>query len=131
MENESSLRIDKWLWEVRLFKSRSLATDACKAGKVKMDGSNIKASKEIKVGDVIIVSLNPLFKTVRVKQFPKSRVNAKLVPDFMEDLTLQSEYERVKLINETNSEYRDRGVGRPTKKQRRVIDQLKSSKDSW
>jgi ribosome-associated heat shock protein Hsp15 len=131
MENESSIRIDKWLWEVRLFKSRSLATDACKAGKVKMDGSNIKASKEIKVGDVIIVSLNPLFKTVRVKQFPKSRVNAKLVPDFMEDLTLQSEYDRVKLINETNSEYRDRGVGRPTKKQRRVIDQLKSSKDSW
>jgi ribosome-associated heat shock protein Hsp15 len=131
MENESSLRIDKWLWEVRLFKSRSLAADACKAGKVKMDGSNIKASKEIKVGDVIIVSLNPLFKTVRVKQFPKSRVNAKLVPDFMEDLTLQSEYDRVKLINDTNSEYRDRGIGRPTKKQRRVIDQLKSSKESW
>ena len=126
-----SLRIDKWLWEVRIFKSRSLATDACKAGKVKMDGSNVKASKEIKEGDVIIVSLNPLFKTVRVKQFPKSRVNAKLVPDFMEDLTLQSEYDRVKLIGETNSEYRDRGIGRPTKKQRRVIDQLKNSKDSW
>jgi ribosome-associated heat shock protein Hsp15 len=131
MENESSLRIDKWLWEVRLFKSRSLATDACKAGKVKMDGSNIKASKEIKVGDVIIVSLNPLFKTIKVKQFPKSRVSAKLVPDFMEDLTLQTEYDRVKLINDTNSEYRDRGIGRPTKKQRRVIDQLKTSKDSW
>ena len=126
-----SLRIDKWLWEVRLFKSRSLATDACKAGKVKMDGSNVKASKEIKEGDVIIVSLNPLFKTVRVKQFPKSRVSAKLVPDFMEDLTLPSEYDRVKLIGETNSEYRDRGIGRPTKKQRRVIDQLKNSKDSW
>jgi ribosome-associated heat shock protein Hsp15 len=130
MEN-ATLRIDKWLWEVRLFKSRSLATDACKAGKVKMDGSNVKASKEIKEGDIIIVSLNPLFKTVRVKQFPKSRVSAKLVPDFMEDLTLQSEYDRVKLIGETNSEYRDRGIGRPTKKQRRVIDQLKNSKDSW
>jgi len=130
MENES-LRIDKWLWEVRLFKSRSLATDACKAGKVKMDGSNIKASKEIKTGDIIVVSLNPLFKTVRVKQFPKSRVNAKLVPEFMEDLTSETEYNRVKLINDTNSEYRDRGIGRPTKKQRRVIDQLKNSKDSW
>ena len=130
MEN-ATLRIDKWLWEVRLFKSRSLATDACKAGKVKMDGSNVKASKEIKEGDIIIVSLNPLFKTVRVKQFPKSRVSAKLVTDFMEDLTLQSEYDRVKLIGETNIEYRDRGIGRPTKKQRRVIDQLKNSKDSW
>lgn len=126
-----SLRIDKWLWEVRLFKSRSLATDACKAGKVKMDGSNVKASKEIKEGDIIVVSLNPLFKTVRVKQFPKSRVNAKLVPDFMEDLTPETEYNRVKLINDTNSEYRDRGIGRPTKKQRRVIDQLKNSKESW
>jgi ribosome-associated heat shock protein Hsp15 len=130
MENDS-LRIDKWLWEVRLFKSRSLATDACKAGKIKMDGSNVKASKEIKEGDVISVSLNPLFKTVKVKQFPKSRVNAKLVSEFMDDLTPQSEYDRVKLINETNSEYRDRGIGRPTKKQRRVIDQLKNSKDSW
>ncbi len=130
MENES-LRIDKWLWEVRLFKSRSLATDACKAGKVKMDGSNVKASKEIKEGDLITVSLNPLFKTVRVKKFPKSRVNAKLVTDFMEDLTPQAEYDRVKMINETNIEYRDRGIGRPTKKQRRVIDQLKNSKESW
>ncbi len=126
-----TLRIDKWLWEVRLFKSRSLATEACKAGKVKMDGSNVKASKEIKEGDTITVSLNPLFKTIHVKQFPKSRVNAKLVPDYMEDLTSQAEYDRVKLIEATNSEYRDRGIGRPTKKQRRVIDQLKNSKDSW
>jgi ribosome-associated heat shock protein Hsp15 len=130
MENES-LRIDKWLWEMRLFKSRSLATDACKAGKVKMEGSNIKASKEIKIGDTIVVSLNPLFKTIRVKQFPKSRVNAKLVPDYMDDLTSQAEYDRVKLISDASSEYRDNGVGRPTKKQRRVIDQLKNSKDSW
>jgi ribosome-associated heat shock protein Hsp15 len=116
---------------VRLFKSRSLATDACKAGKIKMDGNNVKASKEIKVGDTITVSLNPLFKTVRVKQFPKSRVNAKLVPDFMEDLTPQEEYDRVQRMNDANSENRDRGIGRPTKKQRRVIDQLKNSKDSW
>lgn len=131
MENESSLRIDKWLWEVRLFKSRSLATDACKAGKVKIDGANVKASKEIKEGDIITVSLNPLFKTVKVKQFPKSRVNAKLVPEYMDDLTSEAEYNRVKMINDTNAEYRDRGIGRPTKKQRRVIDQLKNSKDSW
>lgn len=131
MENESSHRIDKWLWEVRLFKSRSMATDACKAGKVKMEGSSVKASKEIKVGDTITVSLNPLFKTIRVKQFPKSRVSAKLVPDFMEDLTLQSEYDRVKLINDTNSEYRDRGAGRPSKKSRRLIDKLKNDKEAW
>jgi ribosome-associated heat shock protein Hsp15 len=131
MESNEAIRVDKWLWEVRLFKSRSLATDACKAGKVKIDGTNIKPSRELKCGDILTVSLNPLFKTVRVKQFPKSRVNAKTVGDYMEDLTSPAEYERVKLINETNIEYRDRGVGRPTKKQRRIIDQLKNSKEQW
>jgi ribosome-associated heat shock protein Hsp15 len=130
MTNES-FRIDKWLWEVRLFKTRSQATEACRAGKIKMDGQNVKPAKDIKVGDVIIVSLNPLFKTVKVKMFPKSRLGAKLVPDYMEDLTLQAEYDRVKLIEATNAEYRDRGAGRPTKKSRRVIDKLKNDKDAW
>jgi len=130
MDNDS-LRIDKWLWEVRLFKTRSQATDACKAGKIKIDGQNVKPAKDIRVGDIITVSLNPLFKTVKVKQFPKSRLGAKLVLDYMEDLTLQSEYDRVKLIEATNAEYRDRGAGRPTKKSRRVIDKLKNDKDAW
>ncbi|NVO21113.1 MAG: RNA-binding S4 domain-containing protein [Bacteroidetes bacterium] len=130
MENES-LRIDKWLWEVRLFKTRSQATDACKAGKIKIDGTNIKPAKDIKIGDIISVSLNPLFKTVKVKQFPRSRLGAKLVPDYMEDLTPQSEYDRVKLIEATNAEFRERGSGRPTKKSRRVIDKLKHDKDAW
>lgn len=130
MDNDS-LRIDKWLWEVRLFKTRSQATDACKAGKIKMDGQNLKPAKDIKIGDVISVSLNPLFKTVKVKQFPKSRLGAKLVPDYMEDLTPQQEYDRVKIIEATNAEYRDRGAGRPTKKSRRVIDKLKNDKDAW
>jgi ribosome-associated heat shock protein Hsp15 len=131
MENETSHRVDKWLWEVRLFKTRSMATDACKAGKIKMDGQNIKASKEMKVGDVITVSLNPLFKTVKILQFPKSRLGAKLVSTYFEDLTAQAEYDRVKMIEDTNMEYRDRGIGRPTKKQRRIIDSLKNSKDAW
>ena len=130
MDNES-LRIDKWLWEVRLFKTRSQSADACKAGKIKMDGQNVKPAKDIKVGDVIVVSLNPLFRTVRVKQFPRSRLGAKLVPDYMEDLTSQEEYDRVKLIETTNTEYRDRGTGRPSKKSRRVIDKLKNDKDAW
>lgn len=130
MENES-LRVDKWLWEVRIFKTRSLATDACKAGKVKMDGSNLKPARDLKEGDVLTISLNPLFKTVKVKQFPKSRIGAKLVADYCEDLTPASEYERVKLIHETNLEFRDTGTGRPTKKHRRMIEKLKSSRDKW
>jgi len=130
MEGES-LRIDKWLWEVRLFKTRSQATDACKAGKIKMDGASVKPAKDLRIGDVITVSLNPLFKTVRVKQFPKSRLGAKLVPDYYDDLTPAEEYDRVKLIEATNVEYRQRGIGRPTKKSRRMIDKLKHDKDSW
>lgn len=130
MENESH-RIDKWLWEVRLFKTRSLATDACKAGKIKVDGQNIKASKDMKIGDIVTVSLNPLFKTIKILQFPKSRLNAKLIAEFYEDLTPQTEYDRVKMIEDTNMEYRDRGAGRPTKKQRRIIDTLKNSKEAW
>lgn len=128
---EESHRIDKWLWEVRLFKTRSMATDACKAGKVKMGGQNIKASREMKVGDVVMVSLNPLFKTVKITQFPKSRLGAKLVSEYFEDLTPAEEYERIKMIEAANTEYRDRGAGRPTKKQRRVIDKIKNSKDAW
>lgn len=130
MESEHP-RIDKWLWEVRLFKTRSQATEACKAGKVKIENISVKPAKEIKTGEIITVSLNPLFKTIQVKDFPKSRLSAKLVPDYLEDLTPQEEYDRIKLIQETNSEYRDRGIGRPTKKQRRLIDKLKSSKDQW
>lgn len=131
MTQQESYRVDKWLWEVRLFKTRSLATDACKAGKIKMDGISVKPAKELKVGDVISVSLNPLFKTVKVLQFPKSRLGAKLVPEYMEDLTPQEEYNRVKLIEAANSEYRQRGAGRPTKKSRRMIDQLKQDKEEW
>ena len=131
MTQQESYRVDKWLWEVRLFKTRSLATEACKAGKIKMDGNSVKAAKELKPGDIITVSLNPLFKTVKVIQFPKSRLGAKLVPEYMEDLTPQEEYDRVKLIEAANSEYRQRGVGRPTKKSRRMIDRLKEDKEDW
>jgi ribosome-associated heat shock protein Hsp15 len=126
-----SSRIDKWLWEVRVFKTRSLATDACKAGKVKMYGQNVKPSKDLKIGDSITVSLNPLFKTVKVKGFPKSRLGSKLVPDYLEDLTPAEEYARVQKLHDTNSEFRDQGTGRPTKKYRRMIDKLKGSKDAW
>lgn len=126
MEDNDIQRIDKWLWNVRIFKTRSMATDACKAGKVKMDSNNVKASREIKVGDIITISLNPLIKTVKVTQIPKSRLGAKLVEQHYEDLTPEEEYLRVKTIRETNMEYRKKGLGRPTKKERRSIDLLKN-----
>lgn len=120
-----SVRIDKWLWSVRIYKTRTQAAEACRAGKVKMDGMAVKASRDVKTGDVIEISVPPIKKTIEVIEPIKNRVGAKLVPQFANDLTPQEEYDKLKLINEMNFEHRDRGTGRPTKKQRRLIDYLK------
>lgn len=124
-------RIDKWLWAIRIYKTRTLATDACKAGKIKIDGHAVKPSRQLKLMEVITVSLTPLTRTIRVKSLIHNRVSAKLVPDNAEDLTPAEEYEKLKLMQEVNGERRDRGIGRPTKKQRRLIDLLKDDKESW
>ncbi|HLN52435.1 MAG TPA: RNA-binding S4 domain-containing protein [Lentimicrobium sp.] len=121
------VRIDKWLWSVRFYKTRNLAIDACRAGKVKIDGSSIKPSRIVKEGDIISLSIGPLNKTIRVKQLLHNRISAKLVPEYVEDLTPAEEYERIEFMKEFNAEYRDRGTGRPTKRDRRDIDRLKGS----
>ncbi|MBW6490672.1 MAG: RNA-binding S4 domain-containing protein [Lentimicrobium sp.] len=120
------LRIDKWLWAVRIYKTRTLAGDSCRAGKVKIDGIAVKPSRLLKPGDEITVSIGPLTRTLRVKALIHNRVSAKLVPDSLEDLTPAEEYERIRFMNELNAERRERGTGRPTKKERRSIDRLKS-----
>ncbi|HOP12826.1 RNA-binding S4 domain-containing protein [Lentimicrobium sp.] len=119
------LRIDKWLWAVRIYKTRTMAGEACRAGKVKIDGISVKPSRIIKPEDIITVSLGPLTRTVKVKALIHNRVSAKLVPESLEDLTPAEEYERIKFMQELNAERRDRGTGRPTKKERRLIDRLK------
>jgi len=121
-------RIDKWLWAVRIFKTRSQAAAACKGGKVKIDGQNVKASRELREGEEISISLTVYHKTVRVKALLNNRVGAKLVENYMEDLTPQEEYDKLKIKNELNKEYRQRGEGRPTKKERRIIERLKKDK---
>ncbi|MDP2237931.1 MAG: RNA-binding S4 domain-containing protein [Bacteroidales bacterium] len=120
-----TIRIDKWLWVVRLFKTRTLAGEACRGGKIKMGTQAVKASKEIKEGDIIEVHTGQVNKTVQVKSISNKRVSAKLVENLMIDLTPPEEYERLQLMKEFNAEKRKRGVGRPTKKERRDIDQLK------
>lgn len=118
------VRIDKWLWMVRLFKTRSMATDACNAGKVKMNGVNVKPSKIVKSEECYHVRINQLEKVVQVLDSPKSRVGAALVPQYYTDLTPQEEYDRVKQIH-ARFEFREHGAGRPTKRDRRQIDYLK------
>jgi ribosome-associated heat shock protein Hsp15 len=123
-----SIRIDKWMWAVRLYKTRSQAGEACKGGKVKIEGRNVKPSKDVKAGDEIEIQINLIEKKVLVKQVLKNRVGAKLVENYMTDLTPQEEYDKLKLMREMNAENWQRGSGRPTKKNRRMIDQLKKLK---
>jgi ribosome-associated heat shock protein Hsp15 len=120
-----TVRIDKWLWAVRFYKTRSQAAEACKGGKVKMDGRNVKPSREIKAGDVVEVHHNYIRRIIKVKQAAHNRVGAKLVPDLMEDLTPVEEFEKLEMMRQLNAEKRDRGAGRPTKKERRMIEKLK------
>ena len=124
-EEENIVRMDKWLWAARLFKTRSLAADAIKGGKVKVDDSPIKPSREVKVGDVIQVQIEQLHKVVEVKTVVKNRVSAKQVPEVYNDLTPKEEYERIEFMRAYKAEWRDRGTGRPTKKERRMIERLK------
>lgn len=119
------VRIDKWLWSVRIYKTRNQAIEAIKAGKVKIDDSSLKPSRIVKLGDVISLSIGPLNRTIKVKELLHNRISAKLVPDYLEDLTPVEEYERIQLMKEFNAEKRERGLGRPTKKDRRHIDKLK------
>lgn len=121
----TSVRIDKWLWAVRVFKTRTQASDACRGGKVKIDGQNAKPSREVAEGDIITIQSGIMKKTLKVIKPARNRVAAKFVPDLALDLTPQEEYEKLDMLRQLNHEKRDRGLGRPTKKDRRNLDKLK------
>lgn len=125
---DEKVRIDKWLWAVRVYKTRSMASDACRSGKVLIDGVEVKPSREAKINDVVVVRLNPHFtRTLVVLNNLTNRVGAKFVPEFAKDITPPEEFEKLKKFNELSGEKRDRGIGRPTKKERRLIDKLKET----
>jgi ribosome-associated heat shock protein Hsp15 len=124
-----NVRVDKWLWAVRVYKTRSLATEACKNGRVRIGGQVVKPSREIRINDEVSVHLGIYTKTVRVIAILHHRVSAALVPGFLEDMTPQAEYDKLMVQKEMKPEFRPRGIGRPTKKHRRLIDRLKNTKD--
>ncbi|MCQ2273513.1 MAG: RNA-binding S4 domain-containing protein [Bacteroidales bacterium] len=119
------IRLDKYLWAIRLYKTRSLATEACRCGHVRMNGMPLKASHEIKVGEIYELSIEQLHKVVQVKELLGNRVGAKLLENYVADLTPPEEYERIQLIRQYAFEKRDRGSGRPTKRERRDIEEFK------
>lgn len=124
------VRIDKYLWAIRVFKTRSEATEACNGGKVKLGGVNAKPGKVLKPGDVIEIRKGPVSLSYRVIRLSESRMGAALVPDFAENLTLESELAKFRAPVETIVLKRDRGTGRPTKKERRDLDSLMGSLDA-
>jgi ribosome-associated heat shock protein Hsp15 len=122
------VRIDKLLWSVRVYKTRSLASDACRTGRVLVNSTQAKPSREVQEGDVIVIHLGAYHKTIKIKVLLKNRVAAKLVPEYVDDLTPESEYDKLKITKEANYEVRTAGIGRPTKKERRMIEKLKKSR---
>lgn len=118
------VRIDKYLWAIRAFKTRTEAADACKGGKVKVDGVSAKASRDVKAGEIIKIRKGAVEYTYRVVEPTEHRVGAALVPQYAENLTPESELDKLKAPVETFFITRDRGAGRPTKKERREIDEL-------
>ena len=119
---KTEVRIDKWLWAVRLFKTRSLAAEACKKGKVIIQNIQVKPSRNIKVGDVICIKRNPILFSFKVLALSENRMNAKLVAGFMENVTTADQLELIELGKLAGQTGRDRGTGRPTKKERRELD---------
>ena len=118
------LRLDKWLWSVRVFKTRPLATAACRAGKVLIAELEPKPGRDVHVGEIVTVHLGALTRTLKVIAMPRSRISAKQVPEFMADLTPPAEYERAKQAGIEHLLARKRGEGRPTKKERRDMGRL-------
>lgn len=120
MNNEA--RVDKWLWAARIFKTRSIASQACKKGQVTLQGAQLKPSRMIKVGDVVSVRKPPITYSFKVLQAIERRVGAKLIPEVLENVTSPEQYELLEMSKISGFIDRARGTGRPTKKDRRSLD---------
>lgn len=121
---KTEVRIDKWLWAVRLFKTRTLAAEACKKGKVIIQNVQVKPSRNVKLGDVVCIKRNPILFSFKVIALAENRMNAKLVAGFMENVTTADQLELIELAKLAGQSGRDRGTGRPTKKERRDIEEF-------
>ena len=124
------MRIDKFLWSIRVYKTRSISAEEIKKNRVSIGGSVVKSSKEIKEGDIITIRKNQIDYKIKVLQIPKSRLGAKLVPMHILDVTDKEQYEILKMRKLAQDYYRGKGEGRPTKKDRREMDDYVSTGNS-
>lgn len=120
----NEVRIDKWMWATRIFKTRTIAADACKKNRIMINGVNIKPSRMVKVGEIIQVRKPPVTYSFKVLALTERRMNAKLVPDYLENVTSPEQYEILEMNRISGFVNRAKGMGRPTKKDRRELDQF-------
>lgn len=120
----SEARIDKWLWAARIYKTRTLAAEACKKGRICIAGSQLKPSKNVKVGDVIEVRKPPVTYSFKILQAIEKRISAKMLPEILENVTSPEQYELLEMSKISGFANRARGTGRPTKKERRDLDEF-------
>jgi ribosome-associated heat shock protein Hsp15 len=128
MTSTEKVRIDKWLWAMRIFKTRGLATEACKKGRVLFNGNEVKPSHEVKLGETFFIRKIPVVYTIKVIALSHNRLPAQRVREFMEDLTSPEELEKLK-ISDNAFFRREKGAGRPTKKDRRLFEDIFSSNE--
>jgi ribosome-associated heat shock protein Hsp15 len=126
---EEVARIDKWLWAARIFKTRSIAADACKNGRVTIGGINVKPSHNVKAGETVDVRKPPITYSFRILKTIEQRVGAKLLPEIYENVTAPEQYELLEMNRISGFVDRARGTGRPTKKDRRALDDFLSLED--
>ena len=120
----TEVRIDKWLWAVRIFKTRTIATEACKKGRVAVSGVTVKPSRVIKVGDVVNVRKPPVTYSFKVLALAENRMGAKLVPQYLENITPPDQYELLEMVRINGFVDRQKGLGRPTKREGRALRQF-------
>ena len=125
MAEKHTTRIDKWLWAVRIFKTRALASKACAGGKVNIDSIAEKASRKIQIGNIVQVRKGVVKYMYKVCQISEKRMGAKLVENFMQDLTPKEELTKLESAQKQHIQTREKGQGRPTKRERRMMDKLK------
>ena len=128
-KDETNTRIDKFLWSIRAYKSRSKATDDCNSGKVKINDLVVKAAKKVEIGDIVSYKQNPIKKTIKVVDIPHSRVGAKLVQNYIEDVTSDEEYEKLEMYKMQQKMWhsQNRDTKKPSKKDRRDLEKFLNS----
>ena len=130
MNQLNEIRVDKWLFAVRYFKTRSKAAEACRGGKIKLNETPVKAAKSIKIGDVVSIRQNPMVRSLKVIDLTERRISAKLVEKFAKDITPKKEWNKLRNDKLSGTELRKNPKGRPSKKERRLIDKFMKLGDS-